>query len=325
MGKHTAANALGSQQIRSFLDQIGKAEQQRQEKQQLNAILESISGGGATIQDIVAAAQGETRFDKGLGGLFQRFSAGTVPEPGRIGKQIQEGVISEELKRLLSPGDAFDPSIVPKGLVPSGFSISQSGKKTRSFARPFVSPPSTKDPEKIRLANQKKVDKAIETLEDVTLSPVQRERARITLRNKKINTDAREATPGRDFTPEIRGKIREVVDRTGKNDKAFSEKAFNETLKEIKDEALSEGFTEDSVEKDFIRWWDEQVAKEAGQTFIKFNPRSKFQKGVKEVKAPPPVEKLAGDTPEPTTQEAYDAIPSGVEFKDTDGKIKVKK
>lgn len=276
-----ATNA--AQSIGRILGTVGKKEQLRRERQQLDRIGNAIMSGASTIDAIKAAADEPTEFDKGLSGFGQRLAGRFQPSPGGVSAGIDSTVLQGRLQEIFSGPDKFDPADVPEGLVPSAFSVSQTGKKTRSFARPFVTKDADKAAasEKLTIANQKKIDKAIENLEDPTASQVKRQRAKTVLRNKNINTAVREAPGGRDFAPEIRGKTREVVDRAGFNDKAFSKKAYDEALAEVLDEALLEGFTEESVERDFNRWWDAKVAEETGQSFIKFQARSEFQKGAK--------------------------------------------
>ena len=246
---NTAANALGARQIESFLSKIGAKEQQRQEQNQISRILETVQGGGATIDDIVNAARSDPQFDKGLGGLFQKFSSRHQPQPGRISKGIGESVISGRLSEALAtqgftPDERLKARKVKERIEPGS---SAALRQVESFE-------ATKA-EKAFERDSKKLGKLI-TDGKAKNSPIA-SRLRRQLRG---NPDLQLAEGGGDFTEDLKGK--EKV-RIGKIDQAFGETAYNETLQELKDQALVNGFDEASVEDDFNRWWDEKAAQGA--------------------------------------------------------------
>ena len=60
-------------------------------------------------------------------------------------------------------------------------------------------------------------------------------------------------------------------------DKRFGKDAFDAGLKEAEDRAIKEGVDPGGIKGLFDIWWDEQFAKEEGQTFQKFQDRAEFQ------------------------------------------------
>lgn len=129
----------GAQQIANLLGNIGRQEQIRQERQQLNRVTQIVAeaqaaGTQVTTSQILSAINQPVETDTGFRGLLQKIGGRFQPEPGRLGAQIEGGIVSDALKRASQP--QFDPSTVPEGLVPSSVSVSPTGGITRSFARP---------------------------------------------------------------------------------------------------------------------------------------------------------------------------------------------
>jgi len=100
-------------------------------------------------------------------------------------------------------------------------------------------------------------------------------------RKLRLNPNAQDIQPGSlddQFEAELKGKPKTSV-KGATFDKAFGKAAYDLTLRELKDAALSQGATEASVEADFNRWWDEQAAAPDPEGFGEFViPRSEFQK-----------------------------------------------
>lgn len=264
---NTAANALGAQQIADFLDRTGRAEKKRQEQQTLRRISDVLSSGrDVTINDIVQAASAEPDFAPGLGGFSQRFGSENIRDGGRIGQDIQSGVISDRLQELLST----------RGFTPNE---RLKARKVKARIEPGASAALTElqvqaKKEKEKSAVRVKFDRNIKVIEDKKATVVQKERSRIRLGELDLpNRD-----PGDDFSVFLKGQKTEFIEGGFALDKGFGKKAYNKALTEAVDDGLGQGFNRESTTEEFDKWWDAQAKAERdrGDKRFKFIPRSEF-------------------------------------------------
>ncbi len=172
-------------------------------------------------------------------------------DPDQIASDIAQAVISQDPQ--------FDPGIA--GFfqrVGSRFAEPPGQELAAPIVRQALSP--EKQPKVISPFEQTKAERArnrdTKTLADPKISPVRKKAATRRLRN---NPTLAEIETGQDFSEFLKGKKKVKV--KGKTfDKAFGESAYNKALQEAKDSNLAQGISEESVEADFNRWWDEQAA-----------------------------------------------------------------
>jgi hypothetical protein len=101
-----------------------------------------------------------------------------------------------------------------------------------------------------------------------------------------------------DYASFLNKKLKRKVKGGAAFDKAFGEEAFTALMKQVEEDALTDGVTPESAKANVEAWWDRQVAAEKGDKRIEFIARDKFKKAVKAEK----VEAVA-DTAEAITQE----------------------
>ncbi len=299
------------QAIAGILQTAGAAIQKSRERETLDRITRAIGAGKTSIEAIAEAAKQEQDLGGGLGGGVRRIAGAFAPQQGGIEQRIQQTIIGEKLKQALTP-----KLQIPEGLEASSATVGPGGRVTQRFTKPKA--PKPFEPTKA----EKALDKDIKILTDrdrkgkLKASPIQQEKARSRLRK---NPSLGEVQPGQiDYAELLEGKPKIKI---GKLDKAFGEEAYTLALRDAKDEGLAAGATEASIEADFNAWWDKQVEKEKEDVFREFVPRSEFQV-VTESEQP---EESTGAITIPRTQAKFDAIPSGTEFRDIDGRIKVKR
>lgn len=262
--RSTEGAQRGANQIRELLESIGRVEQTRRERQQLDRVARAVASGATTIEAISAAADQPTEFSGGLSGLLQKVGGRfQPPSTGGVRQSIQQAIIGRALrpKPLLTREEQREKAIFGTKRRP--------GETTQPFEQ-------TK-PEKARNRDIKiltETDKA----GAIKATEVQKSSARRRLRK---NPSIGEVPPGQtDYTPLLDKKLREKFDTKGfrlkPKDTRFGKKAYDDALVKAKDAALAQGATEASAEADFNAWWDQQVEAEAGQTFQKFQARSEF-------------------------------------------------
>jgi hypothetical protein len=256
------------QAILGIIDTVGKAEEVRRERQTLDRIARAVSSGATTIEAISAAAGQGPEFSGGIPGILQRIGGAFQPSPGGVKQGIQQSIIGEALKRALTPQGR-----VPPGLTPSGATVSPEGAVTTRFAQPTPATPAFEQTGSEKARNR---DSGFLTKKDskgnLIASPAQRNSAR---RRLRANPSLQDIVPGQtDYSDNLKGKPKV---KKGIFDKAFGEEAYKQALQDAKDQGLAAGATESSIEADFNSWWDRQVAKEKGDTFVEFVPRSEFQ------------------------------------------------
>lgn len=123
-----------AQNISALFEKAEKKEKLRRDRQSLDNIATAISSGATSIQEIQAAANQPATFDPGIGGFMQRFAGGSIQPGGGPGEAIQSSIVSDALKRALQPQIA--PPTAPEGLEISGQTVSPTGAKSTTFARP---------------------------------------------------------------------------------------------------------------------------------------------------------------------------------------------
>jgi hypothetical protein len=80
-----------------------------------------------------------------------------------------------------------------------------------------------------------------------------------------------------DFSEALKGS-KKVKVKGAKFDKAFGEEAYNEMLKQVEEDALADGVTEESAVASFNAWWDRKAQEEDPGGFGAFIiPRSEFK------------------------------------------------
>ncbi len=227
------------QSILPILQTIGQAQKVQQDRQDLETISRQMALGVPIEQAIQSVASQKPQFDEGFRGGLQRLGSAFAPQGARPTDRLQEGILGQQLKQALAPAPV-----------------------TPAFEQ-------TKP--------EKALDRDIKILANENATDAQKASAR---RRMELNPAKQTLSPGAlddQFETEIEGKPRVIVDRAGFNDKAFGEEAYNQLLKEVKTAAKADGFTEESVEAELNRWWDGKVAEEAGESFVKYVPRSEFK------------------------------------------------
>jgi hypothetical protein len=87
-----------SQAIADLLLTLGKTEQIRRERQQLDRVATAVASGASTIEAISAVANQPPQFGTGIQGILQRIAGPFQPSPGGgIGRGIQEAIIGRAL------------------------------------------------------------------------------------------------------------------------------------------------------------------------------------------------------------------------------------
>lgn len=99
-------NQQTAQSIAEIIKTIGRAEQNRQDRQDLERITKAISEAG-TLDAISQAANASPVFSEGLRGGLQRFAGKFQPSPGGVGQGIQSSIINATLQQALTPKAPF--------------------------------------------------------------------------------------------------------------------------------------------------------------------------------------------------------------------------
>ena len=261
-----------SQAIAGILETAGRAEKARRESQQLDRIARAIAGGATSIEAIdtvskqsqleaiLEAAEQPTQFSKGLPGILQRVGGAFQPPGGGVGEGIQRSIISQALKKALTP------SLLTPEEQRSG-ALVKAGLKPRAQAGPVV---------KTATKQQKQRDKDLATLGSEKKSDFQKQEAR-----RRLDADSSQP---RNPAPQG-GTFDEFLKDENKEGGKFGKKAHDEALKLVQDDARLQGLDPASAETDFERWWDAKVEGERSGIFslgglLERNvtiPRSEFQ------------------------------------------------
>lgn len=91
------------QALMGILQTLGRGEQIRREREQLDKISRAIGAGKTDIEAILEVARAEPSFGGGFQGGLQRIGGMFQPSPGGIGRGIQQSVIGSALQQALSP------------------------------------------------------------------------------------------------------------------------------------------------------------------------------------------------------------------------------
>ena len=154
----TDRSRIAAQSINQVLQSIGKQEQLRRERQQINNIAQLVSrkreeGRDATTQEILGVLDQPAETAGGFQGFLQTLGGKFQPQPGRIGTEIRSGIVSDALERALTPAGSTE---TPEGLELSGARTDAAGRITgRTFARP------TGDKKTLSGERLKQIDKQI--------------------------------------------------------------------------------------------------------------------------------------------------------------------
>lgn len=250
-----------SQQLFQLFDRIGKQEQIRQQRQQLDRVSTLVTtaqaeGRNPSLSEIMKSINQPAQFDPGIGGIFQNISSRFQPQGGGLNEQVQTGIVSDALRRALQPGSTE----IPAGLEVSGARTDEFGRITgKSFARPTAS--STTRPTG-QSAESKDFDRDIKVLNDADTKGVRKaNKSQVDAAKQRLrqNPNLRDIPPGEDidFTSTLKGLPKEKV---GKIDKAFGKAAYDKAIEKIEAKALAGGITEESLIENFNKWWDAQAA-----------------------------------------------------------------
>ena len=226
--------------IGRIITTVGKSEQVRQNRQQLDRVATAIAGGANTIEAIRSVADQPAEFDEGIGGILQRIGSTLRPQAGRGGLNtaLDEAMVSGQLGKIFGNGSTLSPEEKAKAeRIKAGLSPRATAPGKRTGVSDF--------------------NRDVKLIQNPKATEAQKSAAKNRL---KTNPNLQTAEGG-DFSSFLKGKKKQKV-AGAKFDKAFAEEAFNEALQEAKDAGLSEGFSEESIEQDFTRWWDEEAAKE---------------------------------------------------------------
>ena len=292
--------------INKVLDLLGQREKIRQDSQRINDFVsETIRLTGEGLEPDIAAQQAavnitkkDPTFDPGIAGGFQRFASGLISGPsttltGPIAQTLLDqptGINKEKVRAQIEASKALAQSRTSIDITVGGEFTE--GQKQRVKLVKIIEDDESENQLRSAEARQKLSELPKEDLLDFS------------------DVDPKQAA--KEFSGVMKG-LKDLRERsaTNKLDKRFGKEAFDAGLKEAVALGLNDGIDPDTIKVEFEKWWDKQFAAEKGQKFQKFEDQATF----------------GDDTalPEPTTQEEFDAIPSGSQFKDTDGKVKVKK
>lgn len=253
-----------SQSLSGIFQAIGKSEEARREREQLDRISRAIAGGASTVEAIQAAAAEPTQFSPGLRGGLQKFAGAFQPgggapsgtersifNAGLQGALAPPPLLSREEERdlkifgqkdrpgepsLLTPEQEKEAALIEAGLKPRASATAAAG----------VDKPT---------AQQTQRDRDLSTVGSDTKTPFQKNEARERL-DKDPSQPRNPIEPG--------GTYEEFLDNETKENGKFDEAAYNTALTLAQDEARIRGGDPESLKQDFDRWWDEQVKESTG-------------------------------------------------------------
>ena len=235
--------------ISNILKTIGRAEQVRQERQDLDRIATALARGMTDIEAIAAVAKQRPEFAGGITGGLQKFASAFQPSPGRIGQGIQEDVIGSRLREILSP------SLLTQE---EQREIKLFGQRDRTGAASVAKP--TKQ--------QTQTDKDLAALFNDNTPPFRKVGIR-----KRIDEDptlqrTKKPLPtGRDFSDQLKEVEQEAegsITGSLKEGKLFGAKAYKKLLEKLEDLGRMANLDLTNVKKELNRWWDAKVNKEQG-------------------------------------------------------------
>ncbi len=242
--------------IKSIVDTIGKAETKRQQIILNNKVMSIVAAGGDPEQitrDIAQAViSQDPQFDPGIAGFFQRVCSRFAQPPGQ---EFAAPLVRQALKQ-------------PTGLEREQKVATLEATKALTEKRQRgteLSPFEQSKAEKARNRDTK-------ILNNPKALPVTKKAA---TRRLKGNLSLAEIQSGQDFSKFLKRKDKIKI---GTLDKAFGEDAHKNALQRAKDKNLAQGISEESVEVEFNKWWDEQAETERarGDKRFEFVPRSQF-------------------------------------------------
>ena len=246
--------------ITDILQTLGKAEQVRRERDQLERVSRAISAGATTPEAILAVTRQPTETSGGFQGILQKLGGAFQPSPGGVQSSILKSILGSQLQTALGPkfseptGD-FAPGTVTQR-APTG--------KVSVLQQTGTGP--TKQ--------QRQRDSDISTLRNKKKSEFQKEEARARL-DKDPSQPKNSVRPDFDFVP--------FLDDKDKVKGKFSKKAHDNALKRAQDAGRTQGFDPKSMEESFENWWDSRVKDETSGFLggaLERNvtlPRSEFQ------------------------------------------------
>lgn len=274
--KQIEETALGTQRIVALFDSIGKQEQIRRERQQLDrlAVLATnarAEGRELPLADILRELDRPAEVGTGLQGFFQNLGGKFQPDPGRFAGEIKGGIVGDALRRALGQTDTpagFDPAPVKKRRTQRDIDLATIGRKGVSRFR--------------------------------------KNEAR-----KRLSTNP--SQPKEPFPQNF--DFNEVLDADDKKDGKFGEKAYRNGLDRARDAALQGGTDPQQAEELFNQFWDARVENETTGFVGAFTrnvtlSRSEFQEGnvgrVKKDEVSEAVEKVTetGGKLDPATAQA---------------------
>ena len=111
------------QNFANLFETIGKAEQTRRERQQLDRVATAIAGGASTIEAINAVANQPAELDTGIRGVLQKIGGAFQPGGGGIRQDLQMAIIGQALQKastpqLLSPEEQTQAAKIKAGILP---------------------------------------------------------------------------------------------------------------------------------------------------------------------------------------------------------------
>ncbi len=250
--------------INRVLDLLTQREKLRQDKQLTSDfVTESIRlmnqgvdpDEAGRLAALTITEKGPT-FDKGIAGLFQKFSSPRGPSTTLTGP-IASGILGE-------------PTGIRRDVIKAQLEATQALTKQRRGVGGVVKP----------TAGQKQRDSDIAIVNREKATPTQKNEAksRLLASGQLVEPNASKEEIDAEFSDVMDGlKELSKVQKGDVLDRRFGKDAFDAGLKESEDRALKEGVDPRSIKEKFNTWWDEQFAKEEGQTFQKFQDRKEFQ------------------------------------------------
>lgn len=270
--------AQTAQSIAGIFRTAGEIQKKNRERQTLDRVARAIASGKTTVEAIAEAAREPESVGGGFRGGLERIVGAFEPKGGGIGEGIQQSIISETLRKALAPKSLLTPEEQRESALVKG------GLKPRAKATKPTEPFEQTKPQKER-------DRAIKVLtEEHKSGPKEGELkasdAEIADAEEQLraNPSLRDVGPGK-LDKAFKAIVKEEqikslrIKKKGRifTDARFGEIAYNAALKKAKRTALARGATEASIEREFNRWWDEQVEKETGDDFKEFVPRAEFK------------------------------------------------
>lgn len=296
--------ATGVGSVGQLLGNVGKIEGMRRDRDILNRYVTAMAADPTADPAAIIAGLAEPQYDTGLLGAFQKIAGGMPGGQGSVLPQLQAGQVQTPLQRAQTKATEALGEARSQPKAPKKPTAAENKKVLSNLVKEFPNAPPERSIEILKEA---------ESLENVTES----------------------ASASKVFTDDLYEKQVKVFKgkrvKVGKLDKANGEDVYKATLDKLLQTSLEQGVLPSTVVAEFNKWWDKQAAKTT-LGFREFVPRTEFE-GAEDIEAalPKPVTKSTpqdirpGETPRPTTQAEFDAIPSGTEFVDTDGQRKRKK